>query len=124
MFLTCCSPMFSNTNGSRSRTWSWTVFETRTPPGSANASSRAATFTPSPKMSCSSTITSPRLIPTRNSILLRRGARVALGHAPLHLRGAPHGINHARELGKEAVARILHDPPPVLGDLRLDQVPE
>src|SRR5439155_1541999 len=70
------------------------------------------------------TITSPRLIPTRNSILLRRGARVALGHAPLHLRGAPHGINHARELGKEAVARILHDPPPVLGDLRLDQVPE
>jgi hypothetical protein len=29
---------------------------------------RAATFTPSPKMSSSSAITSPRLIPTRNSI--------------------------------------------------------
>jgi hypothetical protein len=74
-------------------------------------------------MSCSSTITSidpdPELDP-----LLQRGARVAIGHAPLHLDGAPDGLNHARELGKEAVPGVLHDPAPVFGDLRLDQVPE
>ncbi len=36
--------------------------------GSANASSRAAMFTPSPYKSLPSTITSPRLIPTRSTI--------------------------------------------------------
>ena len=35
------------------------------PPGSASVSKRAATVTPSPKMSCSSTITSPRFTPIR-----------------------------------------------------------
>lgn len=34
-------------------------------PGAANPSSRAAILTPSPKMSCSSTITSPSLTPIR-----------------------------------------------------------
>jgi hypothetical protein len=38
----------------------------------AKASSRAATFTPSPKMSSSSAITSPRLMPMRN--LIRRAS--------------------------------------------------
>ena len=38
------------------------------PPGSANASRRAATLTPSPKISPPSTMTSPRLTPTRQRI--------------------------------------------------------
>ena len=37
------------------------------PPGSASACRRAATFTPSPNRSSPSTITSPRLMPMRNS---------------------------------------------------------
>src|ERR1700730_19369122 len=43
------------------------------PPGSARASSRAATLTPSPNMSCSSTITSPRLTPMRKVMRLSSG---------------------------------------------------
>ena len=46
--------------------------DTQIPPGSAKASSRAATLTPSPKMSPSSMMMSPRLMPIRNS--MRRSA--------------------------------------------------
>jgi hypothetical protein len=61
------------------------------------------------------------LIPTwKLGALLSRGARIALGHTQLDLNRAPHPVHHARELGQEAVARVLHDPAPVLGDLRLD----
>ena len=56
--------------------------------------------------------------------LLWRSGRVAVGHPPLHLHGAPDGVDHAGELGQEPVAGGLDDTPPVLGDLRLDQVPE
>jgi len=55
MFLTCCSPMSSNAKASLSRTWSRTTRLTQMPPGSAKVSSRAATLTPSPKMSPPST---------------------------------------------------------------------
>src|SRR5713101_5710248 len=65
MFLTACSPMSSKARSSLSRTGSRTIRETQMPPGSASASSRAATLTPSPKMSSSSTMMSPRLMPTR-----------------------------------------------------------
>jgi hypothetical protein len=51
-------------------------------------------------------------------------ARVAFSHASLHLDGAAYGIDHARELAKEAVTSILYDPAPVLLDLRLNQLPE
>src|SRR4051812_21903934 len=44
----------------------------QTPPGSHSVSSRAATFTPSPKMSLPSIMMSPTLIPTRSTI--RRSA--------------------------------------------------
>lgn len=47
---------------------SWTTAETQISPGSATASNRAATLTPSPWMSPSSTITSPRLIPIRKTM--------------------------------------------------------
>ena len=79
MFLTCCSPMSSKAKSSLSRTWSRTTRLTQIPPGSAKASSRAATFTPSPKMSRPSMMMSPRLIPIRNS--MRRSRHTALRSA-------------------------------------------
>jgi hypothetical protein len=48
MFLTCWSPSSSNPKSTLSRTWSRTTRLTQIPPGSAKASSRAATLTPSP----------------------------------------------------------------------------
>ena len=50
-----------------------TVLETHIPAGWASASSRAAMLTASPKRLSSVTITSPRLIPTRNTICLSSG---------------------------------------------------
>ena len=98
---------------------------TQIPPGSARASIRAATFTPSPKMSCSSTITSPRLIPTRNpDPALFRQLRLALGHPPLHLDRAPDGVDHARKLRQQAVAGVLYGSPPVLLDFGRNELPE
>ena len=47
---------------------------------------------------------------------LRRGARVPLGHFPLHLDGATDCVHHAGE----PVAGVLDHPAAVLGDLRLD----
>jgi len=47
--------------------------DTQIPPGSANASRRAAMLTPSPKMSPSSTTMSPTLMPMRNSMRLSAG---------------------------------------------------
>src|SRR5829696_3482929 len=50
------------------------------PPGSARASRRAATLTPSPKMLPSFTITSPTLMPMRSIIVASGGsARLARG---------------------------------------------
>src|SRR5690242_6723366 len=46
MFFTLCSPRSSNAYGSLSRIWSLTTRDMQIPPGSANASSRAATLTP------------------------------------------------------------------------------
>ena len=45
--------------------------------------------------------------------LLRRATRVPLGHALLHLNGAPHRIQDAGELREEAVAGVLDDSAPV-----------
>jgi len=49
---------------------------------------------------------------------------LAASHPPLHLCGTTHRIDDACELGKQAVARVLDRPAPVLLDLRLDQLPE
>src|SRR5215471_13923297 len=65
MFLTCCSPRSSKVTGNLSRTWSRTAREMHSPPGSHKLSSRAATLTPSPKMSPASLMMSPTLIPMR-----------------------------------------------------------
>jgi len=53
---------------SLSRTCRWASSEMQKPPGSAMASRRAATLTPSPNMSPLSSITSPTLMPMRNSM--------------------------------------------------------
>jgi hypothetical protein len=49
--------------------------------------------------------------------LVGRGGRVALDHPALDLTRTPHRINDARELDQEPVARRLHDPPAMFGDL-------
>jgi hypothetical protein len=41
---------------------------------------------------------------------------LAIDHPTLDLRGAADGIHDTRELCQEAVARVLHDPAPVLAD--------
>src|SRR5271166_6530266 len=122
MFLTCCSPMSSKGRATLSRTWSRTTRLTQIPPGSARASSRAATLTPSPKMSPSSLMMSPRLIPTRNS-MRRSGATPELRPAnlALDLDGAAHRIDDAGELGQQAVTRGLDDASVVLGNLGIDE---
>src|SRR5437763_1280499 len=65
MFLTPCSPRSANAIGSFSPICSRTDALTQISPGAPSASIRAATLTPSPNMSPSSTITSPRLMPMR-----------------------------------------------------------
>ena len=53
---------------------------------------------------------------------LGRQAGVALDHAVLHLDGAAHGVDHAAELDKDAVAGALDHPPVMHGDGRIDQI--
>ena len=60
----------------------------------------------------------------RNSIRFSSGdVGLALGHAALDLNGAAHSVHNARELRQEAIASVLHNPAPVLVDLRVDQLP-
>ena len=83
------------------------------PPGSATASRRAATLTPSPKMSAPSLTMSPRLMPILQQDRIGRGF-VRLGEPRLQVTGGVHGIDGAGELDKHAVAHELHDAPAVV----------
>jgi hypothetical protein len=56
--------------------------------------------------------------------LVRRESRIALGHFALDICRKAHSVNHAGELGQKAVASPLDCPAPVLGNLRLNQLPE
>src|SRR5262249_53166511 len=51
-------------------------------------------------------------------------SRITLGHSPLYLHAAPHGVDHARKLAEKAVASVLDGPTMVLCDFRLDQFPK
>ena len=78
---------------------------------------RAATLTPSPKISPSSTMMSPRLMPMRNRMrLISRDIGVALRQAPLHRHRGSHGIDHRVELDQHAVACGLDDTALMRGD--------
>jgi hypothetical protein len=59
---------------------------------------------------------------TKFDPLLRRHARIALGHATLDINGATHRINDAGELEQKSVAGGLDDATPVLGNLGVDQL--
>ena len=91
------------------------------PPGSASASSRAAMLTPSPKMSSSSTMMSPTLMPMRNSMrrppARRRCARPC--RAASRWRTAPH--RRRCELDQHPVAGGLDDAAVVLRDRRIEE---
>jgi len=50
--------------------------------------------------------------------------RLTVDHSSLELHGASHRIHHARELGQQAVAGVLHDAAPVLLDLGVNQFTE
>ena len=74
MFFRCRLPRSSKLAFMRPATASCTVREIRMPPGEASASSRAATLTPSPNRSSSSTIRSPRCRPMRRRMARSSGS--------------------------------------------------
>ena len=75
MFLSVCVPPSSNAVSRRSRTSSCTRLDMQMPPGGAISCRRAATLTPSPKMSSPSTMMSPRLMPMRKA--MRRSSAIS-----------------------------------------------
>ena len=81
-------------------------------------------LTPSPMRSPSlSSTTSPEMdADAELDPPVGRQARVALEHAVLHLDRAAHGVDHAAELGENAVSGALDDPPVMGGDGGIDQV--
>ena len=55
--------------------------------------------------------------------LIGGNAFVALGHPALHVDGAAHRIDHAREFQQQAVTGRLDDAAVVFGDLGVDELP-
>ena len=93
-----------------------------TPPGSANPSSLAATFTPSINIlsfddNVTAVDTDAKLEPVVSGELL-----IALGHGLLDFDGAPDCVNHAGKLDQCAIADELDHPAIVGGNLRVDDV--
>jgi hypothetical protein len=73
MFFSLCRPALAKGASSLPAICSATWPETQTPPAGARLSRRAATLTPSPRMSPASTMTSPKLTPTRKTICSASG---------------------------------------------------
>src|SRR6516164_5351230 len=92
----------------------------QTVPGWASDSSRAAIFTPSPKISSPSTITSPRLTPIRSSRRRSGGSGSLIARGPLHFDGAVQRIDDARKIRQQAVTGRADDPSAVRSDQRVD----
>src|SRR5260370_16317142 len=115
MFLTCCSPMSSNEKSSLSRTWSRTTRVMQIPPGSASASKRAATFTPSPKMSPRSHDDVAEIdADAKHDTPINCFIGVPRRHLSLHLHRAAHPIDDAAKFREKAIATPFHDPPLLL----------
>src|SRR6516162_7139148 len=121
MFLSCCSPVSSKLTSSLPCASSCTRPETQMPPGSASASKRAAMFTPSPQKSAPSMMSSPKLMPMRNSMRLPNGTGIPFNHAALDLDGAPQRVYHACELDQQPVTDNSNDAPVVFLYCRLDK---
>src|SRR6188472_323444 len=123
MFLTEYVPRSSNVKLSLSSTWSRTTRLAQIPPGSANVCKRAAMFTPSPKISSSSMMMSPTLMPIRKS--RRRSAAVPALRLAISLKvdRATNGIDNARKFDQQAVAGRFDDPPVKFRDLGIEQLP-
>src|SRR5262249_52312549 len=86
-------------------------------------SSRAATLTPSPKMSPSSTTMSPMLMPMRNSMRLSGGTPVLRpGHLALNVDGTAQRIDNTAEFDEQPVAGGFDEPAPVLGDCGIEEL--
>ena len=98
--------------------------QTEVAAGSAIPSNRAAILTQCPIRSPSlSSTTSPRWMPTRNS-MRRSGGKpsIALDHAILNLDGAADKIDNAAKLNDAAVAGALHHAAMMHGNGRRDQI--
>ena len=123
MFLSVCGPRSSKARSMRLPTCSRTVSETSTPPGSHSCSNRAATLTPSPRISAPSATTSPRFIPIRSTRRSSGGVgRLPLDHGLLQRDGAQHGVDHGAELDESAIAGRLHQSATMSGQKWVDDV--
>src|SRR5215469_16503141 len=92
------------------------------PPGSANPSSRAATLTPSPKMSPSSTTMSPTLMPMRNAMRLVCGRPVLRSAISMPFGRAAQTVYYTGELDQQTVPGSFDDASSMFDDLRIDHV--
>ncbi len=92
------------------------------PPGSASPSSRAATFTPSPKnvLLVVDDVAEVDADAELDALVLWH-AGVALSHAALDFDGAAHRVHHACELHQHTVAGGLDDLAPMFPNFRIDQ---
>ena len=123
MFFTICSPRSVKVNASLSRICSFTVRETHNPPGSHKVSSRAATFTPSPKMSFPSIMISPRLMPMRSTMRLSSASSALRLNMPRWTATAQATASTTLgELDEQTVAGGLDDAPAMAGDGRIEQI--
>src|SRR5262249_25929280 len=91
------------------------------PPASTIASRRAATLTPSPKISLSSTMTSPRLMP----ILYRRQREAGISPLRramlLNFHSTASRFIYSLEFDQHSVAGSFDDAPFAFGNCRIDQ---
>src|SRR5580692_2738386 len=94
--------------------------ETQISPPLTSPSSRAATFTPSPKMSSSLTMTSPTLTPIRKRIRRPSGAFIRTLKRRLDLDRAADRVKNAGEFGEYTVAGSVRDPASMLRDQVID----
>src|SRR6516165_3489364 len=91
-----------------------------TPPGSANTSSRAATFTPSPKTLGDDVAEIDPNAEPDPPVFGHIGFMVE--HCALGFYRAAYSIQYAPKFHQHAVAGGLDDAPMVLGDLRIDEL--
>jgi hypothetical protein len=121
MFFTDCSPRSVKAGQAVADLLVGGAREMQTPPGSHRASSRAATLTPSPKMSPPSMMMSPTLMREHDAAVIGDDG-VEGEHGALDRDGGGDGIDHGGELDHQAVAGDGDDAAVVAGDGGVDPV--